>query len=195
MPPDEVLRKGSGTLCEQLLMVQAFQKHIVCPNKHVSASETMYKGHLLSSETYIGGKVRVCGTLPVSTVALTLYCPTFQISTLKLLQPSKTMIFCCHGIINTHVLHLFIKQLLLTGYCIALLLTCMMAAMLLLCSMALLLTHMMATTYLPRQVEAAESGVAHADLPVCFKGAPSAYQGPITLNQSSLHQPPVLKLY
>ena len=25
MPPDEVLRKGSGTLCEMLLMVQAFQ--------------------------------------------------------------------------------------------------------------------------------------------------------------------------
>lgn len=25
MPPDEVLRKGSGTLCEQLLMVQAFK--------------------------------------------------------------------------------------------------------------------------------------------------------------------------
>ena len=25
MPPDEVLRKGSGTLCEGLLMVQAFK--------------------------------------------------------------------------------------------------------------------------------------------------------------------------
>ena len=25
MPPDEVLRKGSGTLCEALLMVQAFK--------------------------------------------------------------------------------------------------------------------------------------------------------------------------
>ena len=25
MPPDEVLRKGSGTLCEMLLMVQAFK--------------------------------------------------------------------------------------------------------------------------------------------------------------------------
>ena len=25
MPPDEVLRKGSGTLCEMLLMVQAYQ--------------------------------------------------------------------------------------------------------------------------------------------------------------------------
>lgn len=29
----------------------------MAPNKHLSASETMYKGHLLESETYIGGKV------------------------------------------------------------------------------------------------------------------------------------------
>jgi len=29
MPPDEVLRKGSGTLCEGLLMVQAFKVSLV----------------------------------------------------------------------------------------------------------------------------------------------------------------------
>lgn len=29
----------------------------MCPNKHTAQSETMYKGHLLESETYIGGKV------------------------------------------------------------------------------------------------------------------------------------------
>ena len=29
MPPDEVLRKGSGTLCEMLLMVQAFQVGLI----------------------------------------------------------------------------------------------------------------------------------------------------------------------
>lgn len=28
MPPDEVLRKGSGTLCEALLMVQAFKVRV-----------------------------------------------------------------------------------------------------------------------------------------------------------------------
>jgi hypothetical protein len=33
------------------------QKGIVCPNKHASLPEVMYKGHLLESETYIGGKV------------------------------------------------------------------------------------------------------------------------------------------
>ena len=36
MPPDEVLRKGSGTCCETLLMVQAYQKNIVFPNKQVA---------------------------------------------------------------------------------------------------------------------------------------------------------------
>ena len=33
MEPDEVLRKGSGTLCEVLLMVQAFHGNIIFPNK------------------------------------------------------------------------------------------------------------------------------------------------------------------
>ena len=33
MGPADVLRKGSGTLCEQLLMVEAFKHGIVCPNK------------------------------------------------------------------------------------------------------------------------------------------------------------------
>ena len=36
MPPDEVLRKGSGTLCEQLLMVEAYRANVICPNKHIS---------------------------------------------------------------------------------------------------------------------------------------------------------------
>lgn len=36
MPPDEVLRKGSGTLCEQLLLVEAYRANVICPNKHVS---------------------------------------------------------------------------------------------------------------------------------------------------------------
>lgn len=104
MPPDDVLRKGSGTLCEALLMVQAYkvqlgrhalgrslgtaagagwyrgasastrlmvpwrclpslnpptlvQAEVVAPNKHAALSEKMHGGHLLESETYIGGKV------------------------------------------------------------------------------------------------------------------------------------------
>ncbi|KAG8371187.1 hypothetical protein BUALT_Bualt13G0060900 [Buddleja alternifolia] len=57
MPPDEVLRKGSGTLCEMLLMVQAYKANVVCPNKHQSDPEKFYNNQLLESETYIGGHV------------------------------------------------------------------------------------------------------------------------------------------
>lgn len=55
--PDEVLRKGTGTLCEMLLMVQAYQKHILLPNKYTDPIERFYEGHLLESETYVGGHV------------------------------------------------------------------------------------------------------------------------------------------
>ncbi|TGZ80191.1 DUF1744-domain-containing protein [Ascodesmis nigricans] len=54
---DDVLRKGTGTLCEMLLMVQAYEKGIVLPNKHKGAVETFYEGHLVESETYVGGHV------------------------------------------------------------------------------------------------------------------------------------------
>ncbi|KAK4492254.1 hypothetical protein RD792_003057 [Penstemon davidsonii] len=57
MPPDEVLRKGSGTLCEMLLMVQAYKANVICPNKHHSDPEKFYNNQLLESETYIGGHV------------------------------------------------------------------------------------------------------------------------------------------
>lgn len=55
--PDDVLRKGTGTLCEMLLMVQAYKKGIVLPNKHKPPKESFWNGHLLESETYVGGHV------------------------------------------------------------------------------------------------------------------------------------------
>jgi DNA polymerase epsilon subunit 1 len=55
--PDEVLRKGSGTLCEELLMAQAFSRTILFPNKQVEEFEKFNSGHLIDSETYIGGHV------------------------------------------------------------------------------------------------------------------------------------------
>ncbi|KAN0061615.1 DNA polymerase epsilon catalytic subunit [Thecaphora frezii] len=55
--PDEVLRKGSGTLCETLLMIQAYEGNIVMPNRHTDPVGNTYKGHLLESETYVGGHV------------------------------------------------------------------------------------------------------------------------------------------
>eukprot|EP01063_Lacrimia_lanifica_P008309 TRINITY_DN15377_c0_g2_i1.p1 TRINITY_DN15377_c0_g2~~TRINITY_DN15377_c0_g2_i1.p1 ORF type:complete len:2306 (+),score=889.51 TRINITY_DN15377_c0_g2_i1:71-6988(+) len=57
MSPDEVLRKGSGTLCEQLLMVMAFEKELVAPNKQIQKNERFYSGHLLDMDTYVGGHV------------------------------------------------------------------------------------------------------------------------------------------
>lgn len=55
--PDEVLRKGTGTLCEMLLMVQAYEKEILLPNKYTDPIERFFEGHLLESETYVGGHV------------------------------------------------------------------------------------------------------------------------------------------
>ena len=54
----QVLRKGSGTLCEALLMVQAFHANIVFPNKQETIFNKLTEdGHVLDSETYVGGHV------------------------------------------------------------------------------------------------------------------------------------------
>ena len=55
--PDDTLRKGTGTLCELLLTVQAYKNDIILPNKHKDPTEAFYEGHLLESETYVGGHV------------------------------------------------------------------------------------------------------------------------------------------
>ena len=62
MTPDEVLRKGSGTLCESLLMVEAYNANVVCPNKQVDDTSASCDGHLLESETYVGGHVECLQT-------------------------------------------------------------------------------------------------------------------------------------
>ncbi|KRY46498.1 DNA polymerase epsilon catalytic subunit A [Trichinella britovi] len=69
MNPDDVcnltvLRKGSGTLCEALLMVQAYQSNIIFPNKKgADVKKFTADGHLVMSETYVGGHVEAleCG--------------------------------------------------------------------------------------------------------------------------------------
>ncbi|KAJ3423383.1 DNA polymerase epsilon catalytic subunit a [Anaeramoeba flamelloides] len=57
MSPDDVLRKGTGTLCESLLMVKAFEEKIIFPNKKKEKKIQFHKNNLLQSETYIGGHV------------------------------------------------------------------------------------------------------------------------------------------
>jgi hypothetical protein len=41
--------------CKDCLL--PLQANVVAPNKHSAAHEPMFRGHLLESETYIGGKV------------------------------------------------------------------------------------------------------------------------------------------
>jgi hypothetical protein len=41
MGPEDVLWKGSGTLCEALLMIEVFRANIVCPNKQVGMEECL----------------------------------------------------------------------------------------------------------------------------------------------------------
>ncbi|KAJ8941928.1 hypothetical protein NQ318_013261 [Aromia moschata] len=58
--PDEVLRKGSGTLCESLLMVEAFHANIVFPNKEETIlNKLTHDGHVLQQETYVGATLRL----------------------------------------------------------------------------------------------------------------------------------------
>ena len=54
----KVLRKGSGTLCEALLMVEAFHANIIFPNKQETIlNKQTEDGHVLDQETYVGGHV------------------------------------------------------------------------------------------------------------------------------------------
>jgi hypothetical protein len=57
MNPDDVLRRGSGTLCETLLMVESFKADVIMPNKHEGKGLDTYEGYLVDTETYVGGHV------------------------------------------------------------------------------------------------------------------------------------------
>lgn len=57
MHPDDVLRKGTGTLCEALLMVEAHKVDVIFPNKKGNEFGKFHDGHLIESETYVGGHV------------------------------------------------------------------------------------------------------------------------------------------
>lgn len=58
MNPDDVLRRGSGTLCENLLMARAFKNNVLFPNKTNSTIDKYHKDYLIESETYVGGFVQ-----------------------------------------------------------------------------------------------------------------------------------------
>ena len=51
-----------GTLCESLLMIEAVKGNIICPNKQEEPLTKFHEGHLLESETYVGGHVECLET-------------------------------------------------------------------------------------------------------------------------------------
>ncbi|UKK02958.2 DNA polymerase epsilon catalytic subunit [Theileria orientalis] len=63
LPPNEILRQGAGTMCENLLMAEAYANGILLPNKHTQKAIRFYtnpeteKQHLVYENTYIGGRV------------------------------------------------------------------------------------------------------------------------------------------
>ena len=60
LSPDDVLRKGTGALCETLLMAEAFQAHIIMPDKTLYGTDNVMTPdgkHLVDTETYVGGHV------------------------------------------------------------------------------------------------------------------------------------------
>ncbi|KFG26216.1 uncharacterized protein NESG_01332 [Nematocida ausubeli] len=57
LPPDDVLRKGSGTLCEALLMKEAYGCGVLIPSKKKSHILHNYNGYMAESLSYVGGHV------------------------------------------------------------------------------------------------------------------------------------------
>lgn len=56
--PEMILRHGSGVLCENLLMAQAFSENIIFPSKQSNNGMKFYNNHPIDHETYIGGYVQ-----------------------------------------------------------------------------------------------------------------------------------------
>ncbi|ORM39971.1 DNA polymerase epsilon catalytic subunit A [Babesia sp. Xinjiang] len=69
LPPNDVLRQGSGTLCENLLMAEAYANGVLFPNKHQQAGIRYFrdpatsKHHFIYENSYIGARVETlrCG--------------------------------------------------------------------------------------------------------------------------------------
>ncbi|EDO08465.1 DNA polymerase B exonuclease domain family protein [Babesia bovis T2Bo] len=63
LQPNDVLRQGSGTLCESLLMAEAYSNQVLFPNKHKQSGIRYFKDpvtskhHLIYDNSYIGARV------------------------------------------------------------------------------------------------------------------------------------------
>jgi hypothetical protein len=50
-------KRECNTTADGPWQVEAYRGHIIMPNRHEEAHGNMYEGHLLASETYVGGHV------------------------------------------------------------------------------------------------------------------------------------------
>ncbi|KAF7684002.1 DNA polymerase epsilon catalytic subunit A [Astathelohania contejeani] len=57
LPPHSVLEKGSGTLCESLLIAEADHIKLLIPPRKAEDQQVYYKGHLAENINYVGGHV------------------------------------------------------------------------------------------------------------------------------------------
>lgn len=57
LPPVHTLCKGSGTLCEALLLSEAITYNLLVPTRKRTGRLEYYKGHLVENLTYVGGHV------------------------------------------------------------------------------------------------------------------------------------------
>lgn len=57
LPPVQVLCRGSGTLCEALLLAESVNYKILVPLKRRTEGLEYYKGHIAENITYVGGHV------------------------------------------------------------------------------------------------------------------------------------------
>lgn len=57
LPPVQTLCKGSGTLCEALLLSEAIHYNLLVPARKRKGSLEYYNGHIVENLTYVGGHV------------------------------------------------------------------------------------------------------------------------------------------
>lgn len=87
-----MLRKGSGTLCEALLMVQAFHANIIFPNKQEQVFNKLTDdGHVMDSETYVGGHVEA---LESGVFRSDIPCRFKMVQSTSVLLDANSLLFC-----------------------------------------------------------------------------------------------------
>jgi hypothetical protein len=159
MPPDEVLRKGSGTLCEQLLMVEAYRANVICPNKHTSqvTQEQMHQIRQILEPAHVQLLWHDnCG--PASSALIKWPALSLKQLLAKVAPSGAEHLYVDHPIAEFAAATAPVAPTVQAE--------------------VLYKNHLLESeTYIGGKVEALESGVFRADLPTRFKCKAAAYQG------------------